>query len=90
MTEIHPFREQAGGMSEDEIAAELFVLCESKAEEFRWIGYESVTGPDIWECVHAKYAKSGAPPLYRLVNDILSLKPQQLMHHLTMSAWQNP
>ncbi|CDN42430.1 MULTISPECIES: post-transcriptional regulator [Paenibacillus] len=77
-------------MTEKEMSEEIFALCESKAEEFRWIGYEQVTGTDVWECVQARYIKSGEPLLHKLVNDILSLKATQLMNHLTMSAWKEP
>ncbi|GIQ64077.1 hypothetical protein PACILC2_26450 [Paenibacillus cisolokensis] len=61
-------------------------LCESKAEEFRLIGYEHVSADEIWECVSANYAKSGMPALHRIVNDILSLKATQFMNYLTLSA----
>ncbi|OXM15389.1 hypothetical protein CGZ75_01175 [Paenibacillus herberti] len=90
MTEVWDTVEYGADLTEDEIIIELFSLCESKAEEFRWIGYESVVAQDIWDCVKSKYKKSGDPLLHRLVNDILSLKPQQLMNYLTMSAWQAP
>lgn len=66
-------------------------LCISKAEEFRLIGYEHVTGEDIWQCVSEKYAKKGQPALHEMVNDILSLKATKFMNYLTMSAFKgNP
>ncbi|MFD1955401.1 post-transcriptional regulator [Paenibacillus thailandensis] len=66
-------------------------LCISKAEEFRLIGYEHVTGEEIWQCVSAKYAKKGEPAIHEIVNDILSLKATQFMNYLTMSAFKgNP
>ena len=77
-------------MTEEEISEEMHILCESKAEEFQWIGYQNVTAEDVWECVQSRYAKTGEPPLHRLVNDILSLKVTQLMNHLTMNAWKEP
>jgi len=63
-------------------------LCRSKAEEFRLIGYEHVTGEEIWACVSAKYAKSGQPELHKLVNDILSLRAVQFMNFMTLSAYK--
>lgn len=63
-------------------------LCQSKAEEFRLIGYEHVTGPDIWECVSQKYEKDGYPALHQMVNDILSLKSTQFMNYMTISAYR--
>ncbi|MNW34971.1 Post-transcriptional regulator ComN [compost metagenome] len=63
-------------------------LCQSKAEEFRLIGYEHVTGSDIWACINQKYEKNGFPPLHQLVNDILSLKATQFMNYMTISAYR--
>ncbi|OBR65813.1 hypothetical protein A7K91_17410 [Paenibacillus oryzae] len=66
--------------------AEIEELCCSKAEEFRMLGYEHVAGKDVWECVSARYAKTGQPALHRIVNDILSLKATQFMNALTLNA----
>lgn len=63
-------------------------LCQSKAEEFRLIGYEHVSGLDIWECVSQKYEKEGRPALHQMVNDILSLKATQFMNYMTISAYR--
>jgi hypothetical protein len=64
------------------------MICQSKAEEFRLIGYEHVTGKDIWICVSSKYEKEGNPPLHKLVNDILSLKVTGFMNFMTMAAYK--
>ncbi|MGF7045928.1 hypothetical protein J2T13_000390 [Paenibacillus sp. DS2015] len=71
-----------------ELDEDIQMMCESKAEEFRLIGYEHVTGKDIWNCVSSKYAKEGIPPLFKLVNDILSLKVTSFMNFMTMSAYR--
>ncbi|CAI6082456.1 post-transcriptional regulator [Cohnella sp. JJ-181] len=63
-------------------------LCESKAEEFRMIGYEQATGPEIWECVSDKYHKTGTPALHAMVNDILSLKVTNFMNYITLSIYR--
>lgn len=66
-------------------------LCKSKAEEFRMLGYEHVTGQDIWECVSDKYQKTGVPALHKIVNDILSLKTTQFMNWMTLQVYRgNP
>lgn len=62
-------------------------LCESKAEEFGLLGYENVTAEDIWECVTQAYKE--IPPLHRLVNDILSLKPTKYMNYLMIQMYKN-
>jgi hypothetical protein len=75
-------------MSELEMNETIEQLCLSKAEEFHLIGYEQVTGADIWECVSDKYHKKGTPPLYEVVNDILSLKVTQFMNFITLSMYR--
>jgi hypothetical protein len=75
-------------MSEIEMNETIEQLCLSKAEEFHLIGYEHVTGADIWECVSDKYHKKGTPPLYEVVNDILSLKVTQFMNFITLSMYR--
>jgi len=73
---------------EEEMNAMIEQLCMSKAEEFRLIGYEHVNGQDIWECVSDKYHKKGTPPLYQVVNDILSLKVTQFMNYITLNMYR--
>lgn len=63
-------------------------LCESKADEFRLIGYDQVTGADVWECVSDKYHKKGTPSLHEVVNDILSLKVTQFMNFITLNMYR--
>lgn len=75
-------------LSEAELNAMVEQLCESKAEEFRMLGYENVSGQDVWECVSDKYHKSGFPPLYAVVNDILSLKITQFMNFITLNMYR--
>jgi len=82
--------EQAGGtaLSDAELNRLIEELCESKAEELRLLGYEEVGGEDVWACVSEGYRKSGMPPLYRVVNDILSLKPGRFMNYITLSMYR--
>lgn len=75
-------------MSEAEMNRMIEQLCVSKAEEFRLIGYDQVTGADVWECVSDKYHKKGTPPLYEVVNDILSLKVTQFMNFITLNMYR--
>ncbi|MFC7681307.1 post-transcriptional regulator [Paenibacillus sp. GCM10028914] len=75
-------------MSDEELTATIEMICSSKVEEFRMIGYEYVTTDDIWRCVSSKYEKKGIPPLHQLVNDVLSLKATSLMNYMTISAYK--
>lgn len=75
-------------LSSVQLDEDIHMMCMSKAAEFRLIGYEHVTGKDIWNCVSSKYEKEGIPPLYKLVNDILSLKVTNFMNFMTMAAYR--
>ncbi len=79
---------QTPAFSEADMNRMIEELCESKAEEFRLLGYEQVTGADIWECVSDGYRKTGMPPLYAVVNDILSLKVTQYMNFITLNLYR--
>ncbi|WCR29592.1 post-transcriptional regulator [Paenibacillus thiaminolyticus] len=75
--------------TEQERVEAIEMCCESKAEELRLLGYEQVTGKDVWECVSAKYKKEDADPaMHQVVNDILSLKATQFMNFMTMAAYR--
>lgn len=75
----------AARLSEDQLNRIVEELCTSKAEEFELLGYENVSGKEIWECVSDKY-KKGVPALHQVVNDILSLKTTQYMNWMTMNV----
>ncbi|WP_342562549.1 post-transcriptional regulator [Paenibacillus sp. FSL R7-0345] len=72
----------------EELSDVIEAMCASKAEEFRLLGYEYVTGKDIWECMIRKYEKEGQPPLYKLVNDIYSLKVTTYMNSLMLASYR--
>ncbi|WP_309299340.1 post-transcriptional regulator [Paenibacillus sp. YYML68] len=76
-------------MEAEELNQVIEDICRSKAEEFRMIGYERVTGAEIWECVSDSYRKKGLPPLHRIVNDILTLKVTSFMNWMTMSVYRD-
>lgn len=89
-SEDHPETEvgNEAKMSEYEWASTIESLCNSKAEEFRLIGYEHVEGNDVWQCVNDKYVKTGQPAMHQVVNDILSLKVVKFMNFMTLSAYK--
>jgi hypothetical protein len=72
-------------LSEEQLNKVVEQLCISKAEEFLMLGYENVTGKEIWECISDRY-KKGMPLLHQVVNDILSLKTTQFMNWMTMTV----
>ncbi len=62
-------------------------ICQSKAEEFHFLGYENVTSQEIWECVSSTYRKE-IPPIHKMVNDILSLSVTKFMNWMTMKVYR--
>ena len=75
-------------MDDRELNETIESLCRSKAEEFHLIGYEHVTAEEIWQCVSNGYRQGEEPRLYRIVNDILSLKVTAFMNFMTISAFK--
>lgn len=80
--------EEVQTISDLELSEVIENLCLSKVEEFVLLGYEHVTGKDIWDCVSDKYRKTGVPSLHQIVNDILSLKSTQFMNWMTISMYR--
>ena len=80
--------EENPGLSDHELNEIIENLCLSKVEEFILLGYEHVTGKDIWDCVSDKYRKTGLPSLHQIVNDILSLKSTAFMNWMTISMYR--
>lgn len=62
---------------------------QSKKEEFHYMGYESVTEEEIWECVQARLKKKKIEPrLYALVDQILALSLNDFMTWLTIRSYK--
>ncbi|MFC0188045.1 post-transcriptional regulator [Fictibacillus aquaticus] len=61
---------------------------QSKMEEFHYLGYESATIEEIWECVMAKAKKKKTEArLHKLVSLILTLTVNDFMNWLTIKAY---
>ncbi|SEC73203.1 Post-transcriptional regulator [Paenibacillus sp. GP183] len=88
LSERHFIEKEHHVLSENELNEVIESLCLSKVEEFKLLGYDHVTGKEIWDCVSDRYRKSGMPALHQIVNDILSLKSTQFMNWMTMSAFK--
>ena len=84
MSEFDADRDEEA-LSEKQLNKIVEELCMSKADEFSMLGYENVTGKEIWECISDRY-KKGMPLLHQVVNDILSLKATQYMNWMTMTV----
>ncbi|SIT07081.1 Post-transcriptional regulator [Alicyclobacillus vulcanalis] len=59
-------------------------LCEAKVEEFRLMGYDSIDADAFWAYICSTLPKPLA--LYRLVDAILSAKPNDYMTYVTLGA----
>ncbi|TMN23757.1 hypothetical protein FH966_14475 [Lentibacillus cibarius] len=69
---------------------EVFPALESKASEFRLMGYDKVTAEDIWNCLNEKVWKNNpSKRLFEIVQDILRLSSNVYMSYLTINAHQD-
>ncbi len=75
-------------MSNDELSKQIEGLCNSKAEEFEIMGYEHISGKDIWKYVSEKYGEGELPPIHKIVNDILTMKITAFMNWMTLNAYK--
>ncbi|WP_139490335.1 post-transcriptional regulator [Brevibacillus dissolubilis] len=75
-------------LSSDDLFDQVLELCQSKADEFLFLGYENITALDVWRCVSSSYKE--LPPMHRLVNDVLSLKITKYMNWLMLNMYKNP
>lgn len=77
-------------MNIEELNKEIESLCNSKSEEFALLGYEHISGADVWQCVSAikKYDEDNLPQVHQIVNDILTLKVTTFMNWMTLNAYK--
>lgn len=77
-------------MDIEQLNKEIEALCNSKAEEFALLGYEHISGADVWKCVAdlKKYDEDNLPQLHKIVNDILTLKVTTFMNWMTLNAYK--
>ncbi|WP_173916034.1 post-transcriptional regulator [Halobacillus sp. Marseille-Q1614] len=65
-------------------------VLDSKAEEFRQLGYSNTASEDIWKCMMKKVWKNDpAKRLYEVVQDIFHLSSNQYVSYITVEAYQN-
>ncbi|WP_304458300.1 post-transcriptional regulator [Alicyclobacillus sendaiensis] len=65
-------------------ADQLQWLCEAKVEEFRLMGYNSIDVDSFWAYIGTKL--SNPVSLHRVVDAILSAKPNDYMTYVTLGA----
>ncbi|WP_257346258.1 post-transcriptional regulator [Pseudalkalibacillus decolorationis] len=63
----------------------------SKKEELHFMGYESVTIDEIWNCIvsRAKKKRDEDWMIHQVVNTVLTLSTQDFMNWLTVQAVTN-
>lgn len=65
-------------------------VLESKADEFRSLGYTETTSEDIWKCLRARVWKNHPEKrLYEMAQDIFHLRTNIYMSYLTVDAQQD-
>ncbi|WP_028783324.1 post-transcriptional regulator [Thalassobacillus devorans] len=68
---------------------EIFAVLESKAMEFKLMGYSGSSPEDIWRCMTEKVWKGNPEKhLYEVVQDILHLNTALYISYLTVQAYQ--
>ena len=70
--DIRPYRDQ------------VMFLCEAKIEEFRLMGYDSIDLDSFWAYICTRLPRPLS--LHRLVDAILSAKPNDYMTYVTLGA----
>ncbi|PGS46121.1 post-transcriptional regulator [Bacillus sp. AFS041924] len=70
----------------------LQVVFESKLDEFRMLGFDTVSEDDLWECLVKTIwrKKEDEPRLFQLVEDILSLTVNDYMNYIRIEAFKSP
>ncbi|MFD1018876.1 post-transcriptional regulator [Thalassobacillus hwangdonensis] len=65
-------------------------LLQSKADEFKIMGYPKTTKQDVWECLRQKVWK-GDPEkrLYEITQEIMRLNTTTYISYLTVSAYKD-
>ncbi|MFB7138669.1 post-transcriptional regulator [Gottfriedia sp. NPDC056225] len=70
----------------------LQVVIESKLDEFRMLGFDTVSEDELWECLEKTLwrKKEEEPKLFQLVEDILSLTVNDYMNYVRIEAFKSP
>lgn len=73
----------------EDMKTEVGPALQSKAEEFHFLGYESVSEEEVWNCVIRKaQKKKEEAKLHILVGLILGLSLTDFMNWLTLEAFK--
>ncbi|MFF3025060.1 post-transcriptional regulator [Gottfriedia sp. NPDC057948] len=75
-----------------EFKPQLQVVIESKLDEFRMLGFDTVSGDDLWVCLERTLwrKKEDEPKLFQMVEDILSLTVNDYMNYIRIEAFKSP
>ncbi|WP_088044342.1 post-transcriptional regulator [Bacillus sp. EAC] len=75
-----------------EFKPKLRVVLESKLEEFKMLGYDTVSGEELWQCLEKTLWRKNEeePKLFQLVEDILSLTVNDYMNFIRIESFKSP
>lgn len=63
---------------------------QSKADEFKLIGYQQASSEDVWKCLKMKvWKKEEHVRLHKIVQDILHLGSTTYISYITASAYED-
>lgn len=74
--------------TDNQMQAIIDQLCHSKVRELIALGYTDIDKEQIWSVVSSRYPDGQLPALHQLVNDILSLRPNDIMNHLLKEMYK--
>ncbi|GGI10560.1 post-transcriptional regulator [Gottfriedia solisilvae] len=75
-----------------EFKPKLQVVIESKLDEFKMLGYDTVSEDELWQCLENTLWRKNEddPKLFQLVEDILSLTVNDYMNYIRIESFKSP
>ncbi|MET3196240.1 post-transcriptional regulator [Bacillus sp. OAE603] len=75
-----------------EYKPKLQVVIESKLDEFKMLGYDTVSEDELWQCLENTLWRKNEddPKLFQLVEDILSLTVNDYMNYIRIESFKSP
>lgn len=75
-----------------EFKPKLQVVIESKLDEFKMLGYDTVSEDELWQCLQNTLWRKNEeePKLFQLVEDILSLTVNDYMNYIRIESFKSP
>ncbi|WP_088072488.1 post-transcriptional regulator [Gottfriedia luciferensis] len=75
-----------------EFKPKLQIVIDSKLDEFKMLGFDTVSEDELWECLEKTLwrKKEEEAKLFQLVEDILSLTVNDYMNYIRIESFKSP